>query len=197
MENTTRPASTGPNRYLAVLPVVIDRSAKAEPSAPALTVPTSFAHPAVTLRAASDGAGAGRRASQLGEGGGKTHYGSTSDGTRWLLLGDHASETQTFGWPFTRGATYRLSLACADVFGHDGQCLNVRISGGACASKTLSIPANPFPGGALRFVNYDLYFTPISSLAVTIRLTHGTDRTVEPEILPTASGRRAHANFRW
>ena len=174
MEDTDCFTSTHPARCLALLPVAIGLAANPGRFQAENIIEGRFENPDATFWVAGSGTH-WTREGRVHSYDDRTRYGSTTCGTRWLLLKANRFDAQTIGRKFTMGATYHLALACADVFGHSGQRLAISVSGGAVAGATYSIPANAICGGELSFVNCGLDFTPVSDRAITIRLAHSTD----------------------
>lgn len=173
MEDIDCSGSARPTRCLALLPVAIGLAANSRPPRAENVIEGRFENPQTTFCVAGGGTH-WSRSRDVHANNDHTRYGLTSYGTRWLLLSANASDAQTIGRAFTMGATYHLALACADVFGHHGQCLTISVSGGAVARGTYPIPANTSPGGELSFVNCGLDFTPFSDTSVMISLAHSS-----------------------
>ncbi len=100
------------------------------------------------------------------------HYGSDGHGASWLLLAGGHSEAKTLDLTWQAGTRYRLSLACAEVFGCPDQRLTVALTGGASARATFAIPASRSGHERADFILCTLHFTPVSEAAITVRLTN-------------------------
>ena len=171
MEPVTRPACYPGIRNLILLPVAIDLAADGCDGQRAVSGEDYFVDPAEVWRVLARGARRflyGQQAAHVAG----VRYGSNGNGRCWLMLAAGGSEAQTLGGFLQPGMTYRLTLACADVFGCPDQHLSVEVMGGAVASATFAIPATQSSDGAWSFVLCGLDFVPSSEEAVTIRLTN-------------------------
>ena len=107
-------------------------------------------------------------------------YGSDGHGASWLLLAGGHSEAKTLDLTWQAGARYRLSLACAEVFGCPDQQLTVTLTGSAAAHATFAIPANRSGHDGTDFTLCTLHFTPASEAAITVRLTNSVAKANAP-----------------
>ena len=171
METATRPAGYSGLRNLILLSVAIDPAAGACEGRRAVCGRDCFVDPAEVWRVLARGARRFLYGQQTAHVAG-VRYGSSGNGRPWLMLAAGGSDAQTLGGSLQPGAAYRLSLACADVFGCADQQLSVDVTGGAVASAMFAIPAARSFDDAWSFVRCELDFTPTSEEAVTIRLTN-------------------------
>lgn len=171
MEMAARPAHPPDNRYLVLLPAVIDVAAGPRVCRRVFSAVSHHANPAGGWRMVPPDprrVPAPPPAAHLAG----MRYRSDGNGRSWLRLASGRSDVQTLDRIFRPNTGYRLSLACADVSGCPDQRLTITLTGGASASATFAIPAHRSGQDIMSFVLCGLDFTPVSAETITVRLAN-------------------------